>query len=493
MKKFDEIFRKKLADQEASYPSNLWSKIEADLDRTQKKNRFLPIYFFSGISLIAAMILSALWINAENGQISPTNESLTIHEHSIEKLQTLEQKASLDDKTEKSEYKAIVIDEANEEISASSIELGLFKPDEAIASNELTIHVEPTASLNSESAQNNRTLGVEMISELDEADINLNQTSLLESHSLESIQNEFITISNNLIGTESNSLDLNNSRILPDLNTIETTNLSNYEYTPSLSKALGNPNTVDCEGVDEVKSGFSIDVYFSPDYAIRDLNASSSEFSSYLLERERTENPGLSFSAGGRVSYTNASGFSIRSGLNFTQINETFNYSETFIEQIDTMITITISTGTDGQTTTQIDTIVSQQLGTRDLTTRNSFKSIDLPVLIGLEMPINDRFSLSINTGFYVNALFQSRGRILSSEFEPVWITDDTGDLEVFKTGLGISYFGSIGLHHELSPGLELLIEPNLRYYSQSFTIGSYPLTQDYIKFGMMTGLRFKF
>ena len=239
---------------------------------------------------------------------------------------------------------------------------------------------------------------------------------------------------------------------------------------------------VECgENENLTNAGFGIDVYISPDLAFRNLSSMGDGDTQYLVERDRTENQKLSFSAGARLSYTLPSGLTFRTGLNYSQINETFTYTET---QTQT----TITRDEQGNIISIEEALIEVEKNAA-----NSFKSVDIPLLIGLEMPVNDRFSLSINSGVFFTASFTSRGKILSPGFEPVFITEGSGDLEVYKSSLGISYFGSIGFHHELSPGLELLLEPNLRYYSQSFTVSDYPLTQDYIKFGVLSGIRFRF
>jgi hypothetical protein len=171
----------------------------------------------------------------------------------------------------------------------------------------------------------------------------------------------------------------------------------------------------------------------------------------------------------------------LRTGINYSQINETFNYTESRTQT-------TIIRDEQGNIIS-----IEEELIEVDKKSSNSYKSVDIPLLIGLEMPVNDRFSLSMNTGLFMTAAFSSRGKILSPELEPVFITEGSGDLQVYKSSLGVSYYGSIGFHHELSPGLELLVEPNMRYYSQSFTIADYPLTQDYIKFGILSGIKFRF
>jgi len=199
--------------------------------------------------------------------------------------------------------------------------------------------------------------------------------------------------------------------------------------------------------------GIILDFYFSPDFAMREFNPRGIEFNSYSVARENSENPYLSFSAGMRFSYINKSGLALRTGINFTQINENFKYLNTNITGIDTIIVI--DSGTNVRDTTYIET----------------GETVD------------------INAGVFVNLLFQQRGRYIDQQGFPNWFVDQ----DVYKTSLALSYYGSLGVNYYINPRMDFMLEPNLRYYSQSFTVNDYPLTQEYLKFGVLSGIRYHF
>lgn len=459
MRNLDKYFRDGLKDAKTEYSSDLWSKIESSLDEGQRKTR--PFWFqlssILGILLvlgIAGYLLAKSNSESNNGK---TNNPEIIASSGLSNTQL--------DQVSMNSFENIKNSNSLSESKTTNTE----STDSKISKEN------STAVIKKESNNQSTNLNTELVNDLQAVDFDLNESFELVSASMKS--EELFT------ETEIEKTDvLNSSLFLEELTDIRTLSLNNFIYSSDDFSYPASFTDVECgENEDLSKQGFGIDIYISPDLAFRDLNSMGDGETQYLIERERTENQSLSFSAGARISYSLKSGLTLRTGINYSQINETFNYTETRTQT-------TIIRDEEGN----IISIEEEQIEV-DKKSSNSFKSVDIPILLGLEMPVNDRFSLSMNTGLFLNAAFSSRGKILSPEFEPVFITEGSGDLEVYKSGLGVSYYGSIGLHHEISPGLEILVEPNMRYYSQSFTTSDYPLTQDYIKFGLLSGIKFRF
>ena len=73
----------------------------------------------------------------------------------------------------------------------------------------------------------------------------------------------------------------------------------------------------------------------SPDLVFRKLESKNSESDSYVQTRETTESQRLSYSAGLNITAVSGFGLSIRTGLNYSQINERFDYVNEREETID--------------------------------------------------------------------------------------------------------------------------------------------------------------
>jgi hypothetical protein len=115
---------------------------------------------------------------------------------------------------------------------------------------------------------------------------------------------------------------------------------SNAELAFSKHRYQFNTSNDDCLGFSNEKLRFSTDMYFSNDYGFRNLSPRADNLDSYLSMREETEIPGHSFSVGFRANMYLSSNFGVSSGLNYTQINETFKYVDPESSQIRTITTI---------------------------------------------------------------------------------------------------------------------------------------------------------
>lgn len=466
MRKLDKYFRDNLKDAKTEYSSDLWTKIESSLDEGQKKTRPLWFYISSVLAILLIVGLGSLFF-FNDGHIIKETDTATASKEVVQ----LSNHQNL--KSENTQYNTLQSEDNDHD--ASLEESASTTINESNTANNLNDLDEVNQIGNSTRLNNFReqkAIGSkESISKINTDNLSIASTKDIATQNISAVPLEV-----------TNSKQDQSFNALSPFSTIRTVSPFDFVYADELNAPTPYYTDVECgENEDLSKPGFGIDVYISPDLAFRDLNSMGDGETQYLIERERTENQSLSFSAGARISYTLKSGLTLRSGINYSQINETFNYTESRTQT-------TIIRDEDGNIIS-----IEEELIEVDKKSSNSYKSVDVPILIGLEMPVNDRFSLSMNTGLFLTAAFTSRGKILSPELEPVFITEGSGDLQVYKSSLGVSYYGSIGFHHELSPGLELLVEPNLRYYSQSFTIADYPLTQDYIKFGILSGIKFRF
>lgn len=239
----------------------------------------------------------------------------------------------------------------------------------------------------------------------------------------------------------------------------------------------------------------SVDVYFSHDFPMKNLTSVSAEFEGYKSMRQQTETAMYSFSAGARFGYNLSYKWNLHTGFNYSQINEKFEYIDPESNQTR-IITIKDYVYTNGKITDSI--ITEEQViipGTTKLKVYNKFRSFDIPVIGRYTLLANKNLSLSAMAGIYFNLSLVERGMILDSDNStPISISGDKkSENDIFKSQLGLSGYGALSMAYHLTSSLDLLLEPNVRFQTESMTTADYPLQQSFNTFGVSTGLRFKF
>ena len=228
-----------------------------------------------------------------------------------------------------------------------------------------------------------------------------------------------------------------------------------------------------------------LDMMASPDIPIRSLKARNSLYNSYVMNREQTESLEFSYSAAFRLSAVSNIGLAIRTGLNYTQINEQFNY----YNENEERIIIDNIYGPGGEIIGSDTTIVA---GVRHKVTHNKFQIVDLPIILGYEMEFK-KFIVNFNAGPHINLYFESEGDFLSPELEPVsFSSDDPDGIRAFRNHLGIGWYTSVGLQYRLNSRINLLVEPYFKMYPKGFTRSQYMVEQQYLSTGFSIGIRQK-
>ncbi|NOT92428.1 porin family protein [Ferruginibacter sp.] len=235
----------------------------------------------------------------------------------------------------------------------------------------------------------------------------------------------------------------------------------------------------DCPSIEDNAAGNKtyVELYGGPDMAFRSLSDTGN--SAYLQKRKESTKFSSAFSAGLRITKVFNNGMSIRSGINYSQINEKF----TFVQ--GNLVQITYVIDANGDTTGSYITT-----GTRYKTTINRYRTIDVPLLIGYEMG-NGKFHTNINAGIIVNAYSWQKGDVLDSAYRPVSITTGkTSSPYQFKTNIGIGFMAGASFYYKLNEKIHLMAEPYFRYNLSPMSREKLTLTQKYNTAGLRLGLR---
>ena len=233
---------------------------------------------------------------------------------------------------------------------------------------------------------------------------------------------------------------------------------------------------------------YSLELLAGGLYDFRELTARFPENQTYADDRNQTEEAWYGFGGTFRASVLLNDHVAIRLGLDYQQINEKFRYTEPGEIRIVTQEIF----GPDGQVIgVETDTVV----GVRDVQWTNEYRVIGVPAMLGYELDLGNLL-LTVNGGASFNVATARRGRILSPGGEVRSIdtgtpdADDPPAAEAYKTLVGTSLIGSIGLNYELRSNLYLVVEPQFRYYLKPFTRQEFPVEHRHSNVGLQLGLR---
>lgn len=220
-----------------------------------------------------------------------------------------------------------------------------------------------------------------------------------------------------------------------------------------------------------------IEVYGGPDYAFRSFNDTAN--SQYLQRRKESTRFASAFSAGLRYTRVFSNAVSFRAGINYSQVNENFRFVQ------GNIIQVTYITNSAGDTTGSFSSTV-----TRYKTTRNRYRTIDIPVSIGYEIG-NERLHANLNAGLVMNLYSWQRGDVLDSAYQPVSITTGKANSPYqFKTNIGLGFIGAASIYYKLNDRFHLLAEPYIRYNLSPANKPDITLKQKFTTMGLRLGIR---
>ena len=235
----------------------------------------------------------------------------------------------------------------------------------------------------------------------------------------------------------------------------------------------------DCPAIERNASGNKkyFEFFAGPDYAFRSLSDTGN--SEYLRKRKESTKFSTAFSAGFRYTRVFANSMSVRAGINFSQINEKFTFSQGNLVQVTYII------GANGDTLGSYTTV-----GTRYKTTINRYRTLDIPLSMGYEVG-NGKWHANINAGVIVNIYSWQKGDVLDTAYNPVNITTGKGSSPYqFKTNAGVGFIGAVSVYYKLTDRLHLMAEPYFRYNFSPMNKDNITLKQKYQTAGLRLGVR---
>lgn len=265
----------------------------------------------------------------------------------------------------------------------------------------------------------------------------------------------------------------------------------------SEAKILNSKNNIklpDCPAIEKNAAGNKKywEIYAGPDHAFESYKTYGDTASNnYLQKRKASTKFASAFSAGVRYTKVFNNGTSVRTGVNYTQVNEKFLYFNPNEIKYVTVITTRVVIRAPGDTIFINDTLQYQQTGTRIKTTYNRYRNIDIPLVIGYELG-NGKIHANINAGVIINIYSWYKGDVLDSLYQPVTMTTGkSNSIYQLKNNIGIGFLGSISVYYKMTDNLHLLLEPYFRYNLSPISKQNLNLQQKYNIAGLRAGVRF--
>jgi hypothetical protein len=219
------------------------------------------------------------------------------------------------------------------------------------------------------------------------------------------------------------------------------------------------------------------ELYGGPDYAFRSLQDTGN--SAYLQKRKESTKFKSGFSAGVRYTRVFNNSMSVRTGINYNQINEKFTFNQGNVVQVTYII------NNNGDTIGSYTTT-----GARYKTTINRYRSVDIPLVVGYELG-NGKLHANINAGPIINIYSWQKGDVLDANGNPVNITTGKGSSAYqFKTNAGVGIVGAVSVYYKLNDRLHIMAEPYFRYNLSQMNKESITLKQKYQTAGLRLGIR---
>ncbi|MDP1763804.1 MAG: hypothetical protein Q8L07_07925 [Sediminibacterium sp.] len=436
---FDQFIAGKLHDYAVPLPEGLWEKVNPDKEN-DRKPVFILFRYRAATLLILALLLGGslggyLFLRNSKEAGTHTREAL-IQPLPVSKEPTGKATASSGSK-ENTTTESVTETNEKKDVSVTALKQAVTKPG---------IHDNQSNELLAE--QPNM------------AESNFEWIEPYHSSLLTAVTIPF------MMGRNSGMQDLSDKK----LSTLNHTNqFKNVIICPSDQK---NSNT-----------DWFLEAYTSPDIAFKSVTNNTAS-QQYLLTKDSSESMQAGYSAGLRLVKPITENLLLKAGLNYSQINQKYVYRTENEVKTTTVITVRTIIRAPGDTVIVNDTSTVQQIGFKNNTVYNRYRSFDIPVTIGYQFG-NEDLKIGINAGVVFNVSSWYQGVILDSTLATVVLTKSGNG--VYRTNLGLGLYAGVSVVKRLSDDLHIFVEPHLRYnlsnmtspgsaYHQKFSIGGLSL-----------------
>ena len=230
--------------------------------------------------------------------------------------------------------------------------------------------------------------------------------------------------------------------------------------------------------------------------------SSVKEYDNLVKIRKENEKPILAFSPSFGLRY-NFNNFFVQSGFQYQKYGENtdiqtnelkFNVNENWFHR-DSLYYVKDSVNPPGAW--HIDTIWYVNYDTTHFIQKyrfqknNTYHYIEIPVMIGKKFDFNP-FILEVSTGISFGLILKSNSEILAPDTRSVIVLNN--EKSAYFNQLMLNYLFRLSLRYNLSQKWSIYVSPNIKYnLGNVFNNSYYPVKQNYILYGVGSGIIYKF
>jgi hypothetical protein len=192
-----------------------------------------------------------------------------------------------------------------------------------------------------------------------------------------------------------------------------------------------------------------------------------------------------SFDAG--LSYSIHKDIRLRAGLGYTQVNTVFKYDNTTIKRDSVEGLQMLVYNTDNTVDSIFGPTGRSEITRRQLETYNSFRQIELPILISYESQWK-KLSIIVEAGARFRFYRSWEGQAIDRFGKLVSLEDQ----DWYRNNIGVSWQGSLQLGYTVTPQLQVRIGGTIRYSPTKFSKPDRALNENYQLSGLQLGLRYQ-
>lgn len=227
---------------------------------------------------------------------------------------------------------------------------------------------------------------------------------------------------------------------------------------------------VECWDPQKRNSNLSLQLYSGGDYILSNMSINETGTSPLLDQRDSTTTFIGAYKIGGLLKYQVSPKFYIKTGLEYKNIKERFDYREILSE--------TPTVDAEGNPVTEITTRVYK--------TYNAFTSMDLPFLLGY-MIKDGGLDLNIEAGISYNFSFNFKGRIVDNN-----LSLDENPQNYYINSTGVNFLTGIELGKRVSEKVRFFLNFQGKYNPSNIESSTNPIQQSLSTVGSAIGVEFK-
>ena len=240
---------------------------------------------------------------------------------------------------------------------------------------------------------------------------------------------------------------------------------------------------------DKARNDWYIEAFGALDMPVKKL-VSNVDKSGFIQKKDSTEKFLLSYSEGLRLSKNISNSWLIKTGIQFSQFNERFDYRNEQEKRITTVITIRTIIRAPGDTLFISDTSQVEVIGVRIKKTYNRYRNIDIPLLLSYEIR-NPGFTIAVQAGATFNIRSTFQGDMIDTSGVPFSQSGKNPSTQ-FRNSLGIGIYAGVSFIKSINPDWDVFAEPYYRRYIQNEASAEAPFQQYLSNWGLQLGLRYK-